>query len=106
MEREIKFRAWSDNSNKMLEWSTLVSNGACVTALFSSDTWHIMQYTGLKDNNGKDIYEGDIFLFDMSPKVPVEIKIEDGAICYWSMFHYGHTGEVKGNKFENPELLK
>lgn len=111
--REIKFRAWHKADEKMYKvygfaqnkWFLKgkqfpMPNGAIV----------IMQYTGLKDKNGNEIYEGDI------------IRCYGGA--YWNgIYEYNYVIEVRdirdlndivhsenveilGNKYENPELLE
>jgi uncharacterized phage protein (TIGR01671 family) len=136
MNREIKFRAW-DKDEKQMMYPSILGIGFENFAwrhgrdyLHNCQDWGnedgfiydpiLMQYTGLKDKNGKEIYEGDL------------VKVQDPYNGNWStdcatvIFSNDYVGgwvisngkqnlnlgtrqkylEVVGNIFENPELLK
>ena len=133
MNREIKFRQWINNSRHFHYWG-IIKTGVFVSPMgeMGNDKRESTQFTGLKDKNGKDIYEGDILRAiycksfgknNVFYKKDVIVKIEKGN--YGEEFIYETIKEVKlakdkqlaiewdkyseflviGNKFENPELL-
>jgi len=137
--REIKFRAWDKSEEKIIysdkeyydydfrcdEHGNLLCYSNCSYAdTFGDehDEWvkldSVMQYTGLKDKNGKEIYEGDIIKHQIKDTRTVVFK--DGAFqtkrlvpvkgeLHDTFFFYECTGkdwEVIGNIYENPSLLE
>jgi uncharacterized phage protein (TIGR01671 family) len=122
--REIKFRAWYKPKKKMyskslesINFETKVLGVYTISdgyqQLRMSD-FEITQYTGLKDKNGREIYEGDI-VQDLNGKV-YRIKWginSNGFIAVtneihgsvYSSYHLAPKTVVIGNIYENPELL-
>lgn len=123
--REIKFRIWDGVKNEWLASSNkdalpyygfaLVGEVMTVQSppIWSLDEGNIVeQFTGLKDINGREIYEGDILIDDTGE--PVEywiVKFSDGGFvgeCAGvteALFELTQL-EVAGNIHENPELLE
>lgn len=119
MSREIKFRAWDKWRKEMIEphegdfirWHAPSNWKEC---------YEVMQYTGLKDRNGKEIYEGDIIRIDH----PFKGRSYVGEIMYdkysftakdFYFTHHDNPGDpfeslsymdVIGNIYEHPNLLK
>lgn len=112
MNREIKFRAWICNDDEgcwMAKWNRHVKRifGTFV-ARDDNGTARLMQYTGLTDKNGREIYEADIVFDDLGPYLVVYDPYGWQPFAgdpYHEDLLTGDDVEVVGNKFENPELL-
>lgn len=128
--RELKFRAWDKDKKRMIDWKYLIDY-CDIDYLFGNqcleekrDTvpdFKIMQYTGLKDKNGKEIYEGDIVssiegTFSNTGMGIVQaykgmyVSFYGQDIIGRDQFDELHTvcnsREVIGNIYENLELLE
>ncbi|ASQ48368.1 hypothetical protein BCB68_05155 [Leptotrichia sp. oral taxon 498] len=133
MSKEIKFRAWLKEDKKMENVKTMDFTDKTIRCLkknefinayllrrVSFDDVELMQYTGLKDKNSKEIYEGDIVLVKpggISTWYKTVVKFKEGAFIaslidgenYIYIFNRGFDSndfEILGNIYENLELLE
>lgn len=123
--RELKFRAWSNEHHRYCDFVTLDEIGRWIGWIKTSGVFLttvdivLEQSTGLKDKNGKAIYEGDLVscgTIDGNPVGLVGFRTEFGC---WEVLdpnhafggenfaeYYCNEMEVVGNIHENPELLE
>ena len=123
--REIKFRAWDKTLNKIHSWS-IIENHFTSEELLDDDFFEAMQYTGLKDKNGTEIYDGDYIRYSMRTingsiytHVCRVFQHESGTWRIEGYHEDNHSYETKGtvyaahlicevigNVYENQELAK
>lgn len=119
--REIKFRAWNPVDMEMIA-DPLVYDDVGINDNFENfkdDEYYLMQFTGLLDKEGKEIYEGDIVRYNMIDGEDIcEVFWDVGTVKMkfreseeWQGYSVNVEDvskrvEVIGNIYESPELLK
>lgn len=127
--RELRFRAWDKTKNIMIlpefsDWEDfMIEPDGSVSSSYETGTYEtyrskrsvdyeIMQYTGLKDRHGKEIYEGDIIALD---DIKCPITWNDGGFQMITSANQGKSNalqdrtkyfEIIGNIHEHKHLLK
>lgn len=109
--REIKFRVWDKKNVFMLEWKK-IERWWLQTLNELSEEYVFMQFTGLKDCKGKDIYEGDIVeIWKETKTIEWDEHIagfswKGATMEQYLMFRklVAEKAEVIGNIYENPNL--
>ena len=124
--REIKFRFWLTEEKKIkmgydeVKYISADNPKNCIDEVHINPFNYripeqaiIMQYTGLKDKNGNDIYEADI-LSDDNKQIHI-VKFIDSVSCFCiainnedchlALYCYNKDSIIIGNIYENPELL-
>jgi uncharacterized phage protein (TIGR01671 family) len=146
MKREIKFRAWNTELNHMVyptiqfgkelwpntyerrtktvsqdgEDTEIVFELVSVDYILQSSDYKVMQYTGIEDKNGNEIYEGDIISFKDDPAYVVKWNDnfccwncweddelnDEGEVFDWSQMKKRHSKHyiIHGNIYQNPDL--
>jgi uncharacterized phage protein (TIGR01671 family) len=116
-QREIKFRAWNPETNTMMDVKdiqelVMLRLSDSMACIIDKLIW--LQYTGLKDKNGKEIYEGDILAFEFEENFKKVNKHH--FVVKWENYNNGFNGWTQfspikkavkiGNIYENPELCQ
>ena len=129
MERELKFRAW-DKSQKYMAYQGNPDLETLSSFMFHFGEDIVMQSIGLKDKDGDEIFEGDL-LIDRYPVDEENLNLgynesflpvvwcdkqlmwcvdvsfaKDGSYLTSLVEYFGEFLEVKGNIYENPEMLQ
>ena len=105
--RTIKFRAWDTKYNQMVLWDD-ISKTNIIGSLINNNNRNIshgilMQFTGLLDKNGIEIYDGDIL---RTKNKKVQEVIFMNGFFQMPEFFIDETDEIIGNIFQHPHLLE
>lgn len=111
--REIKFRCWDVLESKFVQDNNIIYGELADQAIYNpekSEYYVLQQYTGMKDKNGKEIWEGDVFdygggrVFYITYVGCQFVATFNDRVINTMIPIYNF--ENIGNIYENPELIK
>ena len=116
-QRPIKFRAWDTDKKVMNPYVTIIEGMVLLTPA-KPENQIVMEFTGLLDKNGNEIYEGDIVRYEFTDTVEVGVVGWNAERARWGFtssdgVNYGISqqdivkrAEFIGNIHENPDLIE
>jgi uncharacterized phage protein (TIGR01671 family) len=127
--RPFKIKAWDIENHRMIQWDELLRSPDLLRSVLCNESymtnppkplWILLQFTGLHDKNGKEIWEGDIVLYpevvpsrlekfegyDVKPAMKSVVEIPNFYLVGGTKERDTNDIEVLGNIYETPELVK
>ena len=101
MNKEIKFRIWNNKTNKWIHgpgqevslfgWTILLGELLKGVPVDEINDCVALQYTGLKDSFGTEIYEGDVLMESINNETQINFGVCKQVLGGWKIFSYSHS---------------
>jgi len=110
--REVKYQVWDIEMKTMLTWEEVLDEVECegihlMLSMLRQDHYIMLQFTGLKDSKGVEVYYDDIYRDSRGYcRQVTEMTVAHWLIAEDKMNTPMESVEIIGNRFEHPELLE